>query len=58
MNAVVPDPYTQSCRWQIRYLDGGILAAKAACLAFDLGDLGGGVEGGWLRALGELKDSD
>lgn len=45
----------------MRYLDGGILAAKAACLVIDLGEGGttvGGVEEGWLRALGELKERD
>lgn len=43
----------------MRYLDGGILEAKAACRAFDLkegGTTSGGVEEGWLRALGELKE--
>lgn len=42
----------------MRYLDGGILEAKAACWVFDLREEGttrGGVEEGWLRALGELK---
>lgn len=49
------------CKQQVRYLDGGILAAKAACRALDLGDGGtmvGGVEKGWLRALGELAERD
>lgn len=49
---------------QMRYLDCGILAAKAAkaaCRVFNLGEggtTGGGVEDGWLRALGELKERD
>lgn len=45
----------------MRYLDGGILEAKAACRVFDLGEggtMGGGVEDGWLRALGEIKERD
>lgn len=50
---------TLTCKWQKRYLEGGILEAKAACRAFDLGEGGttvAGVEEGWLRALGELKE--
>lgn len=42
-------------------LDGGILAAKAACRVFDLGEggtIGRGVEEGWLRATGELRGRD
>ncbi len=53
--------HTLTCKWQMRYLDGGILAAKAACRVFDLGEggtMGGGVEEGWLRALGEFKERD
>lgn len=45
----------------MRYLDGGILAANAARRAFDLGEGGtmeGGVEEGWLRARGELKERE
>lgn len=45
----------------MRYLDGGILAAKAACRVFNLGEGGtaeGAVEEDWLRALGELKERD
>ncbi len=45
-----------TCKWQMRYLDGGILAAKAACRVFDLGEGGisvGDVEEGRLRALGD-----
>lgn len=40
---------------QMRYLDGGILAAKAACRVFSLGE-GEVVEEDWLRTLGEVKD--
>lgn len=54
------------CTHHMRYLAGGILAAKAACLALVLGDggatgrgvTGRGVEDEWARALGELKDKD
>lgn len=45
----------------MRYLDGGILEAKAACRVFDLGEGGTmerGVEDGWLRTLGELKERE
>lgn len=45
----------------MRYLDGGILAAKAACRVFDLGEggtIGSGVEVGRLRATGELRERD
>lgn len=48
-------------KWQIRYLDGGILEPKAACRAFDLGEGGttaGGVVEDRLRALGELMGRD
>lgn len=43
----------------MRYLDGGILEAKAACRVFDLGEGGTverGVVEGWLQTLGELKE--
>lgn len=43
----------------MRYLDDGILVAKAACRAFILGEGGttkGAVEEGWLRGLEELKE--
>ncbi|TNN87674.1 hypothetical protein EYF80_002021 [Liparis tanakae] len=45
----------------MRYLDGGILEAKAACRVFDLGEGGTmerDVEEGWLGTLGELKERD
>lgn len=48
-----------TCKWKMRYLDGGILEAKAACRVFDLREEGttrGGVEEDWLGALGELKE--
>lgn len=43
----------------MRYLDGGILEAKAACRVFDLREEGttrGGVEEAWWGALGELRE--
>lgn len=49
-----------TCMWKRRYLDGGILEAKAACRVFNLREEGtarGGVQGGRLRTLGELKGS-
>lgn len=42
----------------MRYLDGGILEAKAACRVFDLkeGTTRGGVEDAWWGVLGELRE--
>lgn len=57
MSALLP-PQTDV---HMRYLECGILEAKAACRAFVLGEWGtttAGVDEGWLRALGELKERD
>lgn len=45
----------------MRYLDDGILAAKAACRELSLGEggtTGRGGEGRWMPELGELKRRD